>query len=330
MSVFLNIDPGEWIASNELAFSVRDRFPVADGHSLVVPRREVGAWWDTSAYEKLAIFELVDDVKRRLDAEHSPDGYNIGFNSGVAAGQTVGHFHVHVIPRYQGDVEDPRGGIRHVIPGRGNYLAPADVTLPPPALVTPLDGRLRRKLVRCLVETDYDRIDLAVSFVMRSGLNLIARHIDEALGRGASIRLLTTDYGLITDASALGFFLDRVGDHQAGALAARVFSDPSTSFHPKAYIFSSSASGEGEAFVGSSNLSYSGLTTGVEWNIGTRHVAPLQHEFEGLWRDPRAITLTAEWLMDYEETRSQRAAAERQVFDGLEFQPVEVSDDAIA
>jgi diadenosine tetraphosphate (Ap4A) HIT family hydrolase len=65
---------------------------------------------------------MVDDVKHRLDTEHQPNGYNIGINVGSAAGQTVFHLHVHVIPRYDGDMDDPRGGVRHVIPGRGNYI----------------------------------------------------------------------------------------------------------------------------------------------------------------------------------------------------------------
>lgn len=69
------------------------------------------------------MFELVDEVKRALDERLHPDGYNIGINAGEAAGQTVPHLHVHVIPRYRGDVDDPRGGVRHVIPGKGNYLA---------------------------------------------------------------------------------------------------------------------------------------------------------------------------------------------------------------
>ncbi|MCB0976125.1 MAG: DEAD/DEAH box helicase family protein [Acidimicrobiales bacterium] len=314
MSVFSDIDPGHWIASNELAFAVRDLHPVTDGHSLVIPRRIIGTWWEATPDEKLAIFDLVEEIKLALDESHSPDGYNVGFNAGDAAGQTVGHAHVHVIPRYRGDVEDPRGGVRHVIPALGNYLAPSAAAegKASASLVTPLSGRLRRKLVRCLVEDDFDRIDLAVSFVMRSGLNLIARHIDEALERGAVIRLLTTDYGLITDASALGFFLDRVDQSAPGSLTARVFSDPTTSFHPKAYLFSSSTSGAGVAFVGSSNLSHSGLTTGVEWNLETRHLTALQREFETLWLDSRSIELTSAWLDQYDEARRQRAAAEHQ------------------
>ena len=118
------------------------------------------------------------------------------------------------------------------------------------------------ELIRCLIRDDLDRIDLLVSFVMRSGVNLIARHLDEALARGAHIRLLTTDYLYVTESAALGHFLDRIGNAAPGRLDARVFSDPATSFHPKAYIFTSSSTGAAVAFVGSSNLSHSGIATG--------------------------------------------------------------------
>lgn len=304
MSVFLAVDPEAWIASNELAFAIRDGFPVSPGHSLVVPRRVVAVWWQATSEEKLAIVGLIEVVKRRLDAEFAPDGYNVGFNSGPAAGQTVDHLHVHVIPRYRGDVDDPRGGIRHVIPGRGNYLVGGSHPSPPqPLLVTPAEGRLKLELLRCLIRPDLDRIDLLVSFVMRSGIDLIARHLDDALARGARVRLLTTDYLEVTDSSALGFFLDRVGVHPTGTLEAKVFSDPATSFHPKAYLFWSSTTGDGVAFVGSSNLSRSGITTGVEWNLETRHVAELVAAFETLWEDDRAVPLTADWLEGYEERR---------------------------
>ena len=85
----------------------------------------IATWWEATDDERADILALVDEVKRRLDAELQPDGYNVGFNAGAAAGQTVGHLHIHVIPRYRGDVPDPRGGVRHVIPGKGNYLQPA-------------------------------------------------------------------------------------------------------------------------------------------------------------------------------------------------------------
>ena len=85
----------------------------------------MATWWDATSDEQHAIIDLLDAIKRRVDAEFTPDGYNIGVNSGEAAGQTVPHLHVHLIPRYEGDTDDPRGGVRHVIPGMGNYLAPA-------------------------------------------------------------------------------------------------------------------------------------------------------------------------------------------------------------
>ena len=123
-SPFLERRRDEWVASNALAFAIRDAFPVSPGHTLVVPRRLIAGWFEATAQERQALFDLVDEVKRQLDAGPSPpQGYNIGINVGEAGGQTVAHLHVHVIPRYRGDVPDPRGGVRHVIPGKGNYLA---------------------------------------------------------------------------------------------------------------------------------------------------------------------------------------------------------------
>ena len=120
-SPFLERPPSEWVASNSLAFAIRDGFPVTPGHTLIIPRREVATWFDATADERAAILELLEKVKHDLDDEYRPDGYNVGFNSGAAAGQTVMHLHVHVIPRREGDVPDPRGGIRHVIPGKARY-----------------------------------------------------------------------------------------------------------------------------------------------------------------------------------------------------------------
>ena len=285
----------------------------------MIPRRLIAEWWEATPTERLAMFELVDDIKRRLDAEYAPDGYNVGFNAGSAAGQTVGHLHLHVIPRFDGDVPDPRGGVRHVIPERGNYLEPAGPQArPAPTLITQFDGHLRLELLRCLIREDLDRIDLLVSFVMRSGIDIVKGRLDDALARGAHVRLLTTDYLQVTDSSALGFFLDRLDNDGPGRLEARVFSDPSTSFHPKAYIFSSSESGSGVAFVGSSNLSYSGISTGVEWNIETREVGNLIGQFERLWTDERSLPLTADWLAEYEQTRAARRLA---IEDGAQATP---------
>jgi diadenosine tetraphosphate (Ap4A) HIT family hydrolase len=116
-SVFEQIPPDEWIADNALVFAIRDANPVSPGHSLVVPKRAVVSWFDATADEVVAMTELVAVVKRQLDESHGPDGYNVGFNNGTAAGQTVFHAHVHVIPRFDGDVPSPAGGVRHAVSG---------------------------------------------------------------------------------------------------------------------------------------------------------------------------------------------------------------------
>ena len=105
-----------------LVLALWDAFPASPGHLLVVPRRHVPTWFDATAEEHEAIRGALDEARQLIDARHRPDGYNIGANVGRAAGQTVFHLHVHLIPRYAGDVPDPRGGVRHVIPGKGNYL----------------------------------------------------------------------------------------------------------------------------------------------------------------------------------------------------------------
>lgn len=120
-SPFLGRPHSDRIAENDLAFAIPDGFPVTPGHTLVVSKRLIATWFDATPEEKAALIELVDLVKRKLDERFSPAGYNVGFNAGEAAGQTVPHLHVHGIPRYQGDVPDPRGGVRWVIPEKAAY-----------------------------------------------------------------------------------------------------------------------------------------------------------------------------------------------------------------
>ena len=97
---------------------------MAPGHCLIVTKEPVADWFEATPAQRSAIMSLVAKVKVWIEANFPrPDGYNVGFNAGAAAGQTVMHLHVHVIPRYVGDVVDPRGGLRHVIPGKANYLA---------------------------------------------------------------------------------------------------------------------------------------------------------------------------------------------------------------
>lgn len=107
---------------NELAFAIWDQNPVSKGHIIFMTKRHVKDFFDTTKEERTAIFELVDNVKKVIDEKYKPTGYNIGMNCGVSAGQTVMHIHVHLIPRYDGDVEKPRGGVRGVIPEKKDYI----------------------------------------------------------------------------------------------------------------------------------------------------------------------------------------------------------------
>jgi diadenosine tetraphosphate (Ap4A) HIT family hydrolase len=109
-----------WIATDH-AIALGDAHPVVDGHTLVVPRKHVASIYELEISEQQAIWGLVSEVRQRLLTGLKPDGFNIGLNDGLAAGQTVQHAHVHVIPRRQGDVPDPRGGIRWVVAENAPY-----------------------------------------------------------------------------------------------------------------------------------------------------------------------------------------------------------------
>lgn len=116
---------------NETAIVVRDAFPVTPGHTLVIPLRHVESFFDTSAEERAAMFELLDAAQRQLQTEFAPAGFNIGINDGAAAGQTIHHLHMHLIPRYVGDRPDPRGGVRWIIPEKADYWTASDRTQAP-------------------------------------------------------------------------------------------------------------------------------------------------------------------------------------------------------
>ena len=115
---------GELLSENDLAVAFFDAFPVNPGHCLVVPRRHAADFLALTSEEQSAMWALVGSVRARIEADCRPDGYNIGVNVGEAAGQTVAHAHLHVIPRYRGDVGDARGGIRWIIPARAAYWEP--------------------------------------------------------------------------------------------------------------------------------------------------------------------------------------------------------------
>ncbi|MFO7893046.1 MAG: HIT family protein [Longimicrobiales bacterium] len=118
---FCDLAPDRILRSAPHARAIPDAYPVTPGHTLVVPTRHVAGLYDLPAEEQAALWELAGEVRAALVASHDPDGFNIGINDGEAAGQTVGHAHIHVIPRYGGDVPDPRGGIRWVVPEKAVY-----------------------------------------------------------------------------------------------------------------------------------------------------------------------------------------------------------------
>ncbi|WP_420885511.1 HIT family protein [Candidatus Syntrophocurvum alkaliphilum] len=111
----------EKVLENDLAFAIYDKYPVNPGHMLIIPKRHVADYFDTTIQERQAIDKLVMDCKNLLDEKYKPDAYNIGINCGEDAGQTIFHVHVHLIPRYKGDLDNPTGGVRGVIPEKRIY-----------------------------------------------------------------------------------------------------------------------------------------------------------------------------------------------------------------
>lgn len=114
-------EPRELLVETATAFAIWDKYPVNPGHALVIPKRLVADYFALSWKEQAACWLVANRVKAMIAEAHSPAAFNVGINVGAAAGQTVGHAHIHVIPRYAGDVEEPRGGVRGVVPGRRDY-----------------------------------------------------------------------------------------------------------------------------------------------------------------------------------------------------------------
>lgn len=120
--LFCEIPKERVIAENELAYLIRDGFPVTDGHSLVIPKRHVSSFFELNSDEKKACDELLNQTKNDIELTDSAvSGFNVGINVGESAGQTIFHCHIHLIPRRNGDVEEPRGGVRGVIPQKQKY-----------------------------------------------------------------------------------------------------------------------------------------------------------------------------------------------------------------
>jgi len=117
---FCHVDR-EIIIENQHAMDILDLYPVSTGHSLVIPKIHIISVFDLPNPVYVACFNLVLELQSILQTKYNPDGFNVGINCGIPAGQTVMHAHIHVMPRYRGDMQNPRGGVRHIIPGKGNY-----------------------------------------------------------------------------------------------------------------------------------------------------------------------------------------------------------------
>ena len=118
---FCSLPVARVVHENEHAIWIYDGFPVSPGHSLIIPKRHVGSFFEVSTVERMSMLALLDLAKAAVDDQYHPAAYNIGINDGAAAGQTVPHLHLHLIPRYHADVADARGGVRWVIPDKADY-----------------------------------------------------------------------------------------------------------------------------------------------------------------------------------------------------------------
>ncbi|MDB4699230.1 HIT domain-containing protein, partial [Candidatus Latescibacteria bacterium] len=193
----------------EYVYGMWEGYPIAEGHALLVPYRHVSSWFDATPEEQRELMQALAVVRAHVLDQCPAEAFNISINDGRAAGQTVDHLHVHLIPRYADDHLDSTDGVPHVIPGKANYLqrSPKPLSLVRDAvpghsrLVTgeadPLLPRLHSYIRQAT------RADIAVAFLRQSGLNLISEHLLELLERGGELRLVTGDYLGITEPQAL-------------------------------------------------------------------------------------------------------------------------------
>jgi diadenosine tetraphosphate (Ap4A) HIT family hydrolase len=118
---FCQLDDSQIIFQDNLVMTIRDSFPVSQGHTLIIPKRHIVSFFEATETEQMALLRALQAAQKDLNQQYAPDGYNIGINDGVAAGQTVMHLHIHLIPRYKGDCPNPSGGIRWIFPEKAVY-----------------------------------------------------------------------------------------------------------------------------------------------------------------------------------------------------------------
>lgn len=287
--------------------ALQDALPITPGHCLIVPRRHFASWTDATPDERRELIDTVDRICEVIKTERQPDGFNVGWNDGSAAGQTVFHLHIHVIPRYVGDVADPRGGLRHIIPQMASHWTSGPHATRQSLVRGEDDPLLPHLLAHLDIST---KVDIAVAFVLRSGIELLIPHLEDLVGRGGKARIVTGDYLYVSDPDALQLLLDlSLATQSDGLLSLRIFETASRgSFHPKAYLFFDDT-GPTTAYVGSSNISAIALNEGLEWNYrilsaqdrpGLEDVA---RAFQALYEHGQTKTLDQKWLDAYRARR---------------------------
>lgn len=118
---FCNLDRSRIVYETDLAYSIRDGYPISPGHTLILPKKHRASFFDLNTQEQNEIMDVIRLMRQKLIAEYHPDGFNLGINDGPAAGQTVMHLHIHLVPRFLGDCDDPRGGVRWIFPEKAAY-----------------------------------------------------------------------------------------------------------------------------------------------------------------------------------------------------------------
>lgn len=293
--------------------------PVAPGHALLVTRRHVASWFDASPEERSELAEGTHAARVALQELGPSDGFNIGVDVGAAGGQSVPHLHVHVIPRRAGELLVPQGGARPARPSRrdGPSAGSQLLTTGPSR---PLWPELKRDIDAAT------SLDLAVAFIMSSGVARIAPQLEDLLARGGQLRVLTGDYLDVTDPRALKRLMDWQSEFSSQSVQLRVFETfQAISFHPKTFICRGQQTGV--AYVGSSNLSRSALESGVEWNyrvLTSREAEGFSEAlgaFEDLFAHPSTRPLTEEWVDQYEARRVRSARPIPEVDTALELPP---------
>ena len=294
------------IWENEYVRAMLDGFPVTEGHCLIAPRRHIERFDELTDIERAELMKAVAQVWPSVRGLATD--FNLGMNDGRLAGQTVPHVHLHLIPRRFGDIHDPTGGVRGVIPDRRDWKRFRQYP-PPPArglLAGSPHEALETELL--LAFDDAVTVDMAVAFLSKSGIDIIEEQCRDVLARPlARIRIISGDY--------LGFNAPQDLRRLLGfgtQLELWVYeTNAKAGFHAKSYMFKDEA-GRKTAFVGSSNLTARALQSNVEWNIriddhtNASTVTSAENSFERLLGHPAVKRVTHDWINAYEERRFQQ------------------------